>query len=547
MRLTLARPQRGPMRRMTGALGCLLAAAAALPATGHATTGGSAVGWGRNFARQLGAGFKTEHGIGGESSPVAVVGLSNVVELISSGGWSLARLSDGTVRAWGDNTFGELGDGTREGTLEEGTGEEGEAEEFKSTVGGLEHVKQIAAAGTHGLALLEDGEVMAWGNDQSGELGNGTSGNEKERQKKAEEEGKEFESGLTPKVVKGLSGVEAVAAGGASDFALVDGGTKIMSWGQNNKEQLGLGEIHGKVGPETCKTEIGELACSTVPREVQELTLPSGVTVKSISAGEVAAYALLSNGHVLAWGDNGKGQLGTGGANKDFGTPQAVAKVTSGLAVAGGAEDALVLLSDGEVLGMGASGGGELGESSKEAEEEQCQKVACHDVPQPISGLSAVTAVAAGDDFSFAVSAGTVYAFGRNTDGKLGTGSTAEKSSVPTAIKGIGAVTAVSASVHSALALLESGVAPPAPLVSAVPGVESVQVSWTIGERASEAKEVNITDHPLSNPKERSKKLTFFEPGNHLFSGLRAEPYVFTLINGGASAILRAIVATPNP
>src|SRR6185436_9930746 len=91
------------------------------------------------------------------STPVAVSGLTGVVSI--SGGWrhSLALKSDGTVRAWGLNDYGQLGDGTT-----------------TVAVSGLTGVIAISAGYAHSLALKSDGTVWAWGLNNWGQLGIGS-------------------------------------------------------------------------------------------------------------------------------------------------------------------------------------------------------------------------------------------------------------------------------------------------------------------------------------------------------------------------------------
>jgi hypothetical protein len=270
----------------------------------------------------------------------------------------------------------------------------------------------------------------------------------------------------------------------------------------------------------------------------------------------VATYALLSNGHVLAWGDNGKGELGTGGRLIDFDTPQEISGLSKVVAVSGGGEDALAVLEDGEVVGWGNSGNGDLGETSSTVAEETCQKVACHKTPEPIKGLKDVTAVSAGADFSFALSAGEVYAFGRDSDGKLGTGfkptgclPESEVCPVPTAIAGTGPVTAISAGVRQAMALLQSGVTPPPPLLSASPGVKTMEVAWRIGEAEPGLERLLVKYFPVSS-KPEMLSMQFPHPSgpeSHVFSGLKPEPYRFNLSSGGPDQAVRSIIATPRP
>lgn len=119
---------------------------------------GTVKAWGSNLNGQLGDGtFKSS------STPVAVKGLSNVVAIAAGEDFSLALLSNGTVRSWGDNAFGQLGNAEVE-----------ESSDVPVEVHSISGASAIAAGATHALALVSGGSVMAWGENKYGELGNGT-------------------------------------------------------------------------------------------------------------------------------------------------------------------------------------------------------------------------------------------------------------------------------------------------------------------------------------------------------------------------------------
>ncbi|HMC67685.1 MAG TPA: IPT/TIG domain-containing protein, partial [Mycobacteriales bacterium] len=149
--------------------------------------------------------------------PIAVKKLSGVKAIAAGSAFALALLNGGTVDAWGSNQFGQLANSAAE-----------EESNLPVAAGGLANVAAIAAGANHGLALLSGGTVMAWGEDSSGQLGNGVT---KLRQE-------------TPVQTSGLSGVTAISAGGADSAALLSTGT-VMAWGQDNWGQLG----HGSSGP----------------------------------------------------------------------------------------------------------------------------------------------------------------------------------------------------------------------------------------------------------------------------------------------------------
>ena len=195
---------------------------------------------------------------------------------------SASAASTGAV-AWGANGVAQLGDGTN-------TGPEGCNLEWLSAcslvpvaVSGLSEAKSVAAGSYHGLALLNDGTVMAWGDNGFGQLGTGsTTGPETCENNNGESA---FPCSRIPAVVSGLSEVTAVAAGELFSLALLKNGT-VMGWGSNDA---------GVLGDLTTKTV-------TVPVVVGGLS-----EVAAIAAGRDYGLALLKNGTVMAWGKTGMG------------------------------------------------------------------------------------------------------------------------------------------------------------------------------------------------------------------------------------------------
>ncbi len=343
--------------------------------------------------------------------------------LVLPGSQALAVSSGAS--AWGDNTYGELGDGY-------------EGWEYDSKVpvpvSGLSGVRSVAGGGADGLTLLENGTVMAWGNNGVGQLGNGTT-----------------TQSDVPVVVSELSGVTAIAASEEGhNLALLSNGT-VMAWGRNDDGQLGDGKI---IGPEVC-TE-SSIPCSRTPVAVSGL---SGV--RAIAAGRNYSLALLSNGTVMAWGENTWGQLGDGTTAGPetcaeslpcSATPVAVSGLSGVAAIAAGG-DSLALLSNGTVKDWGYNGAGQLGNGSTTGPQ-TCDGSACSTTPVLVSGLSGVTAIAGGLIHNLALSSsGTVMAWGNNGNGQLGDGTT-NNSDVPVAVSGLSGVTAIAAGEYHSLALL---------------------------------------------------------------------------------------------
>ncbi|HTY96143.1 MAG TPA: hypothetical protein VMB91_03820, partial [Solirubrobacteraceae bacterium] len=259
-----------------------------------ATQGGpAAVEWGVNGSEQLAAGFRSAH----EGSPNQVLGLADVRSVQAGFKFAVALLGDCTLASWGSNTKAQLGNGNRlqaqnrpgpvvnlegvrevsvanahaaalryDGSVwtwgasefgERGNGEKGfertalageqnaRPRDEPAQVPGLEHVVQLAAGGVRDFALLADGEVLAWGEDQNGDLGTEQTGGEEEQCYGETHSRTPVPCSTLPRRVKleghPLTGVERIAAGGESAYAVRGGGREVLAWGENAKGQLGTG------------------------------------------------------------------------------------------------------------------------------------------------------------------------------------------------------------------------------------------------------------------------------------------------------------------
>jgi alpha-tubulin suppressor-like RCC1 family protein len=303
---------------------------------------GTVMAWGNNQEGELGDGTTTQRDL-----PVAVKGLSNVVAISAGTETSLALLANGTVMAWGDNGSGELGNGSTE-----------PLSTVPVPVQGLSHVAAITAGENFNLALLDDGTVLAWGDNSAGELGIGS-----------------FTDSNVPVQVKGLSGVKVLASGTLHALAVLSDGT-VMSWGANVFGDLGTG--------------VKDPDGSNVPVKVDLIHTAVGV-----AAGDSHSAALLANGTVMSWGSNVYGQLGIGTRNFEASDdPIAVAGLHTATALCAGAFDSMALRKNGTVVGWGNDSQGELGDGMVNPEVVS---------PVKVKDLTGVTSLSCGGGFVMAI------------------------------------------------------------------------------------------------------------------------------------------------
>ena len=291
--------------------------------------------------------------------------------------------------------------------------------------------------GTVGCALLSSERVECWGFAPDGEVGNGT-----------------FtgsapcgmgQGGLkgcypTPTPVSNLTGVVSVAVGHYHACALLAMGG-VECWGFNAGGELGIGTT---TGPSQCSQ--GD-PCSPIPVAVSGL-----VGVTAISAGASDTCALLADGTVECWGGNSFGQIAS--------VPAPVPGLQSVTAITSGAAHHCALLSDMTVKCWGNDDFGQLGNGTIGADAglQGCGGdggALCSEMPLAVNGLSGVTALASGDDYTCALmSDQTVECWGADGPGELGNGLYNGKTLTPTPVTGLSNVIAIAASSQNTCALL---------------------------------------------------------------------------------------------
>ena len=270
--------------------------------------------WGYNYYGQLGDGTKDDR-----HTPVDVAGLGSGVAAISAGyKHTCALTSLGAVKCWGDNTFGQLGNGT---TTQSST---------PVNVSGLSSgVSAISVGEFHTCALTTTGGVKCWGDNSSGQLGVGDT--------------TMVYSSIPVNVSGLLSGVGFISAGGSHTCALTTT-NGVKCWGDNSFGQLGDGTAVTKFAP------------------VNVAGLSNGVS--AIRAGGSHTCALTTGSGLLCWGRNDYGQLGDGTTTSRK-SPVNVAGLAAGVgAVSAGPRHTCVLMQTGEARCWGFNFYGQLGDGT---------------------------------------------------------------------------------------------------------------------------------------------------------------------------------------
>jgi len=193
------------------------------PAAAHADTpSGKTLSWGANDTGQLGT------GAGPSSLASGVLSSVDHIKAIASGAnHTIALLDDGTVWAWGRNDRGQLG------FAPPASDERGDASDGRAVqVPYLSAVVAIAAGNAHNLALESDGTIWAWGDNTWGQLGNGHPNADDLGSGGTAGLYGYSNSEPVPVPVSGLAGVTAVAAGGNRSLALLSDGT-VQQWGED--------------------------------------------------------------------------------------------------------------------------------------------------------------------------------------------------------------------------------------------------------------------------------------------------------------------------
>jgi alpha-tubulin suppressor-like RCC1 family protein len=342
--------------------------------TCHVNEAWGAQCWGNNNQRVIGSTLAANP----QLTPIDVMGLTSGIVSIDTGTYHVCALTTaGGVKCWGDNGYGQLGDGTKIGRANP-----------MDVMGLTSGVRTIAVGSTHSCAITQKWGVTCWGHNTNGQLGNGAVATQAEP------------SPLRPVEVVGLtSGVQAIAAGTRHTCAVTPEGG-VRCWGGNAFGQLGDG--------------------TTTDRPTPGDVVPIPAPVTALAAGMGNSCALTVDGEVYCWGYNCCGELGIGIVETGSLLPVKVLLSTPVQAISANMYASCAITRGGEVICWGDNRGWQMGEGA--SGEFQPTPAIVHGLP-----AGGYTDVSTSWHTCAQHRSGEVYCWGSNGSGQLGDGTTTDR------------------------------------------------------------------------------------------------------------------------
>ena len=331
-------------------------------------------------------------------------------------------LDNGTLKCFGSNSVGQIGSGGTL-TLGDGAGEMGDAL-AAVRLGTGRTVRAVSAGALHTCVLLDDASVKCFGEGSKGRLGSGA---EDDLGRSSATMG----DALLPVDLGAGRTAVSLATGGAHTCALLDNAS-VKCWGDNGDGQLGLGDTAARGD---APGEMGD-ALATV-----DLGWPSGVTTRSLAAGDVHTCAMSSAGSVKCWGSGANGRLGSGDEVSrgdepgEMGASLAVVSLGTGrhaVALTAGGQHTCALLDNASAVCWGLGATGRLGTGAEDDIGNDAGEMGDALVAVPLgSGRTAVAVSAGGSHTCALLDNGALKCWGNGASGRLGSGATANLGNQP--------------------------------------------------------------------------------------------------------------------
>jgi len=356
---------------------------------------GSIACWGNNLWGQLGNGNKL-----GSADPVDVRNIRSAVAVASGVRHSCAVLDNGDIRCWGGNAYGQLGNNSSGNSA---------GSSIPVAVASISNGSSIASGDEFSCAVLTDGTVKCWGRGSNGQLGNASSGPGADQD--------------TPVSISLSDYTAGMVSAGANQACIVDNYNLLVNplarcWGNNTSGQLGDGSNTLRSSPVKVRNSgnSGSLA-----------------GVISISTGGNHSCAAISTGLVYCWGANNKGQIGKlPGSPNSANVAQKVSLFGSILpgvtAVSAGANHSCALTDNRQIWCWGDNTYGQLGRG--------VSTIADYN-PVKVTGINTAIAIGSGEFHSCALLENrSVRCWGRNNHKQLGVNGPAT-SNIPLKVRGL--------------------------------------------------------------------------------------------------------------
>jgi len=366
--------------------------------------------WGDDSRDQLGSTVQS----GSTSAPTAVPGLSGVTAIAAGIQSTCALLAGGTVKCWGDNTHGQLGNAA---------GLPGTAQLTPTTVVNVGGAIALGSGYDHACALLGSGQLRCWGRDDHGQLGDSQTTDKSSPVPVpgvvaaavapglndtcallgsgavwcwglAHYGGSAVDVNMPPQAVHG-DFLPGLVSTGASHTCALTAARTVECWGSNSLGQLGLGGVAGPVAKPT--------------------TVPGLANVIALSAGSYHTCAVLIDGTARCWGDNAKGELGNGdsGTGHLSNVPVTVSGLTGAESISAGGDHTCALMTDRTVQCWGDNADGAVGNPNYGT---------IQATPGAV-GLNNVLSISAGSGHTCAVTGSSnAWCWGAGSNGQLGDG-----------------------------------------------------------------------------------------------------------------------------